>query len=168
MVTISLRQRLRFGTPAVRPINDTAQRKVLKAEREYAVGAEVTISSLSFVPDPTRLRAMGWRVASWACMLVLVLLGFGFGPGHSHALELTDRQAAIAVSDGGEHCPGPTHTGARVHCHASSHVHSWCILLAVACPSAAVVNPVWDASPKPQFSDRAIAPIPRPSASLVA
>ena len=117
-----------------------------------------------FVPDAIRLRAVGWCVMPLACMLVLILLGLSLG--HSHALAFTDPQAAISSSIGGEHCPDPTHMGARAQCHASTHV--CCILPAVARPNAAVATPAWGSFPEPRFSDLAIAPIPRPPASLVA
>ena len=137
---------------------------MLKAEHEHVVGAEVTIAFPPFVKDRIRLRAIGWCVVPLACMAVLILLGFSLG--HSHALELTDPLAAIAASDGGKHCPAPTHTGARAQCHASTHV--CCILPAVARPNAAVATPAWGSFPEPRFSDLAIAPIPRPPAFLIA
>ena len=99
-----------------------------------------------------------------ACILVLILLGLSLS--HSHALGITDPQAAIAASNGGEHCPDPMHMGARAQCHASTHV--CCILLAVTCPTMAVAKPIWDPSPERRSAGLAIAPIPRPPAAFVA
>lgn len=107
------------------------------------------------------------RLMTMACILALVLFGLTLS-GHSHASGVTNSQAAVSASDGGEHCPGPIGPSGPGHCHTSSHVHDCCILLTVVRPAALAVTRSWGRAREFRLAEIVTAPTPRPPAHLAA
>jgi hypothetical protein len=122
---------------------------------------------LPWITNRNPSRTLTRCLAAIACALVLVLLGFAT-PVHSHVGVPASPSMASVASGGSDHCTEPMGVDLPGHCHGSIHAHACCILLAAGTPIAAVSAAGWRLTRKPSGAGIAIAPIPRPPASLVA